>query len=107
MTFGEAIEKMKNGAFVAREGWNGKNMFVYMTKGSNVSISALRDRALKAVLYGTNSAEVKDEVSEQTVKINPHIDMFAADGSIVCGWLASQTDMLSDDWYVRDYAQNI
>jgi hypothetical protein len=34
------------------------------------------------------------------VKINPHIDMKASDGSIVIGWLASQTDMLSDDWFI-------
>ena len=36
----------------------------------------------------------------------PHIDMFTEQRTIVCGWLASQTDMTADDWYVRDYAQN-
>lgn len=35
-----------------------------------------------------------------TVTINPHIDMKAADGTYVTGWIASQTDMLADDWYV-------
>jgi hypothetical protein len=34
------------------------------------------------------------------VRINPHIDMKAADGSIVVGWLASQTDMLAEDWVI-------
>lgn len=31
-----------------------------------------------------------------------YIDMKAADGSMVVGWLASQADMLSDDWYILD-----
>lgn len=37
---------------------------------------------------------------QDTVTINPHIDMKAADGAYVTGWFASQTDMLADDWYV-------
>jgi hypothetical protein len=32
------------------------------------------------------------------VKLNAHIDMVAADGSIVIGWLASQTDLLAEDY---------
>ena len=38
----------------------------------------------------------------ESIDICPHIDMKAADGSIVVGWLASQTDMLSEDWEVID-----
>jgi len=34
------------------------------------------------------------------VDINPHIDMFTADGSMQPGWLASQADMLATDWCV-------
>jgi hypothetical protein len=37
---------------------------------------------------------------EGDIKINAHIDMKSADGSIVIGWLASQTDMLSNDWAI-------
>jgi hypothetical protein len=35
-----------------------------------------------------------------TITIGAHIDMRAADGSLVIGWFASQTDMLAEDWMV-------
>lgn len=38
--------------------------------------------------------------ANEVVRINAHIDMKAADGSIVVGWLASQTDVQADDWYI-------
>lgn len=38
------------------------------------------------------------------VKICPHIDMKAADDSYVVGWLASQTDLLAEDWVIVDPA---
>jgi hypothetical protein len=40
----------------------------------------------------------KNHYGDNKVKICPHIDMKAADGSYVVGWLASQTDMLAEDW---------
>lgn len=73
MNFGQAIEALKQGKKVARKGWNGKGMFIYLTVVSEC---------------------------DPTVKINPHIDMKSADDSIVIGWLASQTDIISDDWYI-------
>lgn len=102
MKFGEAVEKMRRGAFVAREGWNGKNMFIYITGSSKVSAAELRGNARAAAAY---RAEL--DGTDHDVVIRSHIDMMDATGSIVCGWLASQTDMLADDWYVREYAQNM
>ena len=90
--FGWAVEQLKNGKKVAREGWNGKGMFIYLVQGNEVSVPNLRNEALKHV--GMNRA------TADKVKINSHIDMQAADGSIVVGWLASQTDMLAIDWTV-------
>jgi hypothetical protein len=92
MNFGEAIEQLKQGNKVARLGWNGKGMFIYLVAGNEVSVPNLRNEALKHV--GMNRA------TADTVKINSHIDMQVADGSIVVGWLASQTDMLAEDWRV-------
>lgn len=91
MTFGLAIEAMKKGYKVARKGWNGKGMFIYIQDGSRVYTEDLRADAMNDYC--------KSRVI-QHVKINPHIDMKAADGSLVIGWLASQTDMLSEDWCV-------
>lgn len=92
MNFGQALEELKQGNKVARHGWNEKGMFVYLVTGNEVSVPNLRNEALKHV--GMNRA------TADKVKINSHIDMQAADGSIVVGWIASQTDMLAEDWEV-------
>ena len=99
MTFGEALEALNSGAFVAREGWNDKGMFIYKVEASDHAQHLLRDRCKDAIDY----VELKDclpHSDQDIVHINAHIDMKAADGSIVVGWLASQTDMQADDWYV-------
>lgn len=89
MNFGQALEELKKGKKVARSGWNGKEMFIYLVKGSNLNTSELRNEAFEHL------NDLNKEIS-----INPHIDMKAANGDLVIGWLASQTDMLSDDWEV-------
>lgn len=88
MDFGKAIEALKQGKAVARKGWNGKGMFLTLQEGSEVDGSLMRNENAKN-FYG-----------EDKVKICPHIDMKAADGSYVVGWLASQTDMLAEDWEI-------
>lgn len=89
LTFGEALEYLKKGARVARQGWNGKGMWVILTKGRVVEN------------LEPNSFYEKCGF-EAPVTICSHIDMKAADGSMVVGWLASQTDMLAEDWIVLD-----
>jgi hypothetical protein len=37
---------------------------------------------------------------DPVINLLAHIDMRAADGSMVVGWLASQTDMLANDWSI-------
>jgi hypothetical protein len=85
--FDFAIRCLKAGKKVARQGWNGRNMFIYMVKGSIAT--ELRGEAAKHVTPMTGGQVIMG-----------HIDMKAADGTIVCGWLASQTDMLSEDWVI-------
>lgn len=79
MDFGKALENLKNGHRVCREGWNGKGIFIAL--------------------------QTPDENSKMT---SPYIyidttglqtDNPAAPKSLV-PWLASQTDMLADDWLV-------
>lgn len=105
MTFGEAIEKMKAGAFVSREGWNGQDAFIYIVEGSEPTYDMMRGRAQKAVLYGNRIAGKEIQTLDK-IKVRPHIDMFTQKGEIVCGWVASQEDLEANDWYVREYAQN-
>lgn len=83
MNFSEALEKLKLGRRVAREGWNGKNMFVFLVNGSRFKVN--RPPLLGIYPEGT-------EITYQ-----PHIDMRTAEGSIV-PWLASQSDILARDW---------
>lgn len=85
MTFGLAVEAMKKGAKVARSGWNGKGMFLFLVPGSQFKVN-------RAPLLG---------IYPEGTEINycPHVDMRTADGKIV-PWLCSQTDMLAEDWEI-------
>ncbi len=96
LSFGQAIEAMKKGKKVCRSGWNGKGMFVYLVNGTSVMAENLRNEAKKHI---TPLYEIT-EMACRVVEIGSHIDMKAADGSIVVGWLASQTDILAEDWEI-------
>ncbi|WP_339479094.1 DUF2829 domain-containing protein [Pseudomonas sp. RL_5y_Pfl2_73] len=85
MSFGLAIEALKMGKCVARAGWNGKGMWLVLDPGSVVSEVREGSAYHKAGVTGAFT-------------INPHIDMKTATGEMQPGWLASQTDMLADDW---------
>lgn len=91
MTFGMAIEAMKNGKKVARRGWNGKGMYVWVMPGSTITnCPNITDPHLKAI----------SDANGGTVVFVGSVRMKTATGEILTGWLASQTDMLSEDWVV-------
>lgn len=94
MSFGHALVAMKAGACVARAGWNGKRMWIALTPGSTFEAKNAKCGHAAA----KRAAEIDDPEGE--IELLPHIDMRAADGSMVVGWLASQTDMLADDWMI-------
>lgn len=87
MSFGDAIQALKQGRRVARTGWNGKGMWLVLDPGSTVAEVRSGSAYHKAGITGSFT-------------INPHIDMKTATGEMQPGWLASQTDMLADDWAV-------
>lgn len=91
MTFGEALEHLKNGGKVARKGWNGKGMFLFLLPGGNIPKDAIEDPKLKEVL---------DKNDKDHFEALGSIRMKTADDKILTGWLASQTDMLSEDWEI-------
>ena len=97
MNFGIALQALKQGKRISREGWNGKGMFIYLNKGSR-DISKAQD--------GENVEGVSFELFElgdnDTVTRLPNINMKAASGITVTGWLASQTDLLAEDWCILD-----
>ena len=85
MSFSEALVILKQGARICRSGWNGKGMFLYLVPGSTFEVN--RPPLLGIYPEGTE------------IKYLPHVDMKTADGSCV-PWLASQSDLLSDDWEI-------
>lgn len=96
MTFGLAIEALKKGHKVARKGWNGQGMWLYLSSGSKVFYTDLKEETKKG-LRGNRCVD-----GNGFATINSHIDMSAADGSVVIGWSPSQTDILAEDWYIVD-----
>lgn len=85
LTFGLAVEALKKGYKVARAGWNGKGMFLFLVQGSTFKVN--RPPLLGIYPEGTE------------VNYCPHIDMKTADDKVV-PWLASQTDVLAEDWEI-------
>ncbi len=87
MDFGKALIAVKEGERVARVGWNGKGMFIFLVNGSRFTVN--REPLISIMGEGTE------------VNYHAHVDMKTADGTIV-PWLCSQTDMLAEDWVILD-----
>lgn len=101
MSFGHALEAMKAGHKVARAGWNGKRMWIALTPGSSFDPEHARPgHAAKHRADELQQDIQQNGICDRQIELLPHIDMRTADGSICVGWLASQTDMLADDWAV-------
>lgn len=89
MNFGVALALLKAGKRVAREGWNGKGMFIYLVGPGRYPATT--------VAGGLIAREQPDYL----VPYLPYIAMKTVDGMVV-PWLASQTDMLASDWRVSE-----
>lgn len=87
-TFGQAVESLKSGRKVARKGWNGKGMFLWLKPFAMVKSEWCKDPMLKDIA-DRNGGEIEALGT---------ICMKTADNKILTGWLASHTDILSCDW---------
>lgn len=85
LDFGEALDMMKQGYRVAREGWNGKDMFLYYVSEGRYPVKM--DAA----------AGIADK--DGLVEYSAYIALKTAQGYVV-PWTASQTDILSTDWII-------
>lgn len=83
MNFGLALEACKMGERIARKGWNGKNMYVFLAHEPDFNTDA------DLSMYDGLEVEVGDVLAMKT-----------AQETFQLGWLASQADMLADDWYI-------
>ena len=85
--FSTALRLLKEGKRVARTGWNGKGMFLFLVPGSRFKVN-------RAPLLG-----IYEEGTE--IDYHSHIDMKTAQGYVV-PWLASQADLLDEDWCLAE-----
>ena len=80
MSFSAALSELKNGYRIARKGWNGKGMWLtYIDPGN-----AMYTNIGKGDAY----------------PMQPCIGMKTTDNTMQPGWLASQTDLLAEDWVI-------
>lgn len=93
MNIGEAIEAIKRGERATRQGWNGKDMWIAYSPGMPDGIHWSSFWSLANRLYA-------DKQPNGCVPVLPCITMKTASGEILMGWLASQTDLLADDWLI-------
>ena len=82
--FGKAIQLMKLGKRVQREGWNGKNQYIELA--TNIS-------------YKNANGEI---INVEHEAIGNKAIAFVGTSGVQLGWLASQADMLAEDWKVVD-----
>lgn len=82
MNFGEAIKFVKSGKRAAREGWNGKNQYIELA--TNIS-------------YVNANGEI---INCEHDAIGNKAIAFVGTSGVQMGWLASQADMLADDWNI-------
>lgn len=92
LNIGETVQALKAGERVARAGWNGKGMWLAYSPG-------------RAALGGANfwappNRDYAHSLPGGVATVLPCITMKTATGEILMGGLASQTDLLADDWEV-------
>jgi hypothetical protein len=84
--FGAVLNALKAGGRAARDGWNGKGMWIALQPGYPQGVPA-----------NANSAKAFHVNEGDTIVIRPYLAMRTVDGEYV-PWVASQTDILAEDW---------
>lgn len=84
MEFSKAIELLKMGFRVKRKGWNGKNQYIELA--SNISYVTPDNKIVNAL---------HNDIGNKAIA-------FVGTSGVQLGWLASQTDMLAEDWVIVD-----
>lgn len=82
MDFGSAIKLLKDGKRVQRNGWNGKNQYIELA--TNISYKNADDEIINAE---------HESIGNKAIA-------FVGTSGVQLGWLASQADMLAEDWKI-------
>ena len=83
MDFGDAIKALKEGKKLSRNGWNGKEQYIELV--SNISFIEPN-----GVIINEGHADIGNKAIA-----------FVGTRGIQVGWLASQADMLAEDWFIK------
>lgn len=84
MDFGDAIKLLKEGKKLQRKGWNGKGQYIELATG---------------ISYRNNNDEIIDVFHND---IESKAIAFVGTSGVQLGWLASQADMLAEDWIIKE-----
>ena len=84
MDFGEVIKLLKQGKRVSRKGWNGKNQYIELA--TNISYINANNETINAEHEAIGNKAIA----------------FVGTSGVQLGWLASQSDMLAEDWIIRE-----
>lgn len=84
MNFGKAIQLLKEGKRVQRKGWNGKGQYIELAT---------------CISYTNTNKEV---INAEHDAIGNKAIAFVGTSGVQLGWLASQADMLAEDWKIAD-----
>lgn len=91
LNFGQAIEALKENKKVARNGWNGKGMFLWQMAGATLPIEKMQH---------SETIEKVKKLNKQEVTFLPTIRMFTASGDILTGWTPNAIDLFAEDWCI-------
>lgn len=104
INFSGALNMLKIGSKIQRQGWNGKGMFLLLVKSSDYFINdsfslskGLTDKEKFEPYFG--QVDLPDDTDPGRIELLPWIGMKTADNKFI-PWLASQSDILAEDWQV-------
>ena len=94
--FGKAIEALKQGKIVAREGWNGKGMFVFKQIPANVGIQFVPNMQ-------SLPQSVKNEFGKRGENLSYSNQMcIVKSDNTIDSWVPSSSDVFAEDWLILD-----
>jgi hypothetical protein len=99
LNFGQAIEALKQGKKIARQGWSGHGMYLKLRQGYPVN-GHLNEAAVDSEVNGPPQGNPGQMLPYIVLKTAGDSKFYGKGYSDYVPWLASQTDILSEDWKI-------
>ena len=87
LNLGQALYAIKDGKKVARDGWNGKGMFIYLVPAASYPIQRNINNTLSGI-FPDDMAPYQSYIAMKTAQ------------NLVTPWAPTQSDVLDEDWYI-------